>query len=117
MKRTLWLALCGIAMAVPLHAQRLPENVTPVSYDLTFTPDLAKADFAGDETIHVVFKGSSKTVVLNSAEIDFQSATISAGRNTQKARVQTDEKKEQVTLTVPNAIPAGPAEIYSRGVK
>lgn len=112
MKRTLWLVLCGISMAFPLHAQRLPKNVTPVSYDLTFTPDLAKADFVGDETIHVVFKEPSKTVVLNSAEIDFQSATIATGRNTQKASVQTDEKMEQVTLTVPNAIPAGPAEIH-----
>ena len=32
-------------------AQRLPEIARPENYKLTFTPDLDKAKFEGDETI------------------------------------------------------------------
>ena len=35
------------------EAQRLPQDVVPDHYDLTFTPDLAQATFAGEETIQV----------------------------------------------------------------
>ena len=51
MKRILALLIFMLA-ALPLaSAQRLPEVATPENYKLTFTPDLEKATFEGDETI------------------------------------------------------------------
>ena len=62
MKRSLaviTLALATVSVAV---AQRLPEVATPENYKLTFTPDLEKATFRGDETISIrVRKPTSAT--------------------------------------------------------
>ncbi|MGH9775650.1 MAG: M1 family aminopeptidase [Candidatus Acidiferrales bacterium] len=112
MKRILVAAVAVLTLSLAASAQRLPKNVTPESYDLTFTPDLASATFTGDETIHVRFASAASSVTLNSAEITFQETTISAGGATQTATVTPDEKNEAVTLSVPKAIPAGPAEIH-----
>ena len=53
----LGLVLVGCA---EVRAQRLPGGVTPVHYALTITPDLAKARFAGEETIEVVVDGADE---------------------------------------------------------
>jgi aminopeptidase N len=95
-------------------AQRLPENVVPDSYDLKFEPDLGSATFAGDETIHVHLQKAATSVVLNSAEIEFKEAWVGTADFKQAAAVTTDEKNETATLTVPSAVPAGPAEIHIR---
>jgi aminopeptidase N len=56
----------------------------------------------------------SQTITLNSAEITFLESTITVTGQTQQAKVTIDEPKDQATLTVPNVIPAGPAEIHIR---
>ena len=96
----------------PLLAQRLPQTVTPEHYDLTVAPDLAKAAFTGEETIRVRLAKPSQKITLNAAEIAFGDVTIVAAGKTQKAAVAVDEKIEQVSFTVPAAIPAGLAEIH-----
>jgi len=103
---TLMLALCSFA-----GAQRLPQNVNPSHYQLTFGPDLKAATFTGDEVIDVRFTAPSNKVTMNSAEIKIQDATISSGAQSQAATVEYDEKTEQVTLTTAKPIPAGPAKI------
>src|SRR3954454_21573653 len=100
-----------IGIALPAYAQRLPDTVVPAHYDLTVEPDLAKATFAGREAIDVTLKASSKTIVLNAAEITFGEVQIVAGGKTQTAAVTLDAPKDQATLTVPVAIPAGNARI------
>jgi aminopeptidase N len=97
--------------AVSASAQRLPPTVTPVHYDLTVTPRLAEATFAGNLTIRLRLAGPSTTIVLNAAEIKFGSASISAAGRTQKADVVLDATKEQATFRVPAAVPAGEAEL------
>ena len=114
MKRFLLVAICGLTFGSVASAQRLPDNVTPESYDISFTPDLAKAAFSGEETIHVTLHQPAATIVLNSAEIEFQETTITAGGKMQTASVAKNEEREMATLTVPNEIPAGPAEIHLR---
>src|SRR5580658_5058530 len=101
---------CSLAGAA--SAQRLPQTASPESYDLKFTPDLAKATFAGEETIEVVLHSPSDRITLNSAEIKINSATISGGGNSQTATVSYDTEKEQATLAVPKTIAAGPATIH-----
>jgi aminopeptidase N/puromycin-sensitive aminopeptidase len=103
---TLMLALCSFA-----GAQRLPQNVNPSHYQLTFGPDLKTATFTGDEVIDVRFTAPSNKVTMNSAEIKIQDATISSGPQSQAATVSYDDKTEQVTLTTAKPIPAGPAKI------
>ena len=58
----------GVARA---EAQRLPGGVWPEHYSLTITPDLAKARFAGSETIDVVLDKPATSITLNAAEIEF----------------------------------------------
>ena len=51
-------------------AQRLPEGAVPQHYNLTFTPDLAKATFAGEETIDVLLLKPVSSITLNAAELE-----------------------------------------------
>src|SRR6202162_3877525 len=88
-------------------AQRLPEVAAPENYKLTFTPDLDKAKFEGDETISLRVLKSTSGITLNAGDIDFHEVTITSGGSTQKARVAPDKDKEMVTLTVEKALAAG----------
>jgi len=114
LKRTVLLAFFAVAFALGTSAQRLPENVTPESYDLKFEPKLSNATFSGDVTIHVRLQKPASSIVLNSAEIEFKEATIVAGGSPQAATVSLDGKNETVTLAVPKVIPAGAADIHIR---
>src|ERR1700694_3535035 len=102
-----------MAIAVPLGAiaQRLPENVVPDHYSLTFTPDLRSATFAGQETINVRVIHPGNSATLNSAEIEFQKVNITQGGVAQEAKVTLDPVREQATFTVPGTLAAGPASI------
>src|SRR5580704_12439388 len=57
--------------AVRVEAQRLPGGVRPEHYSLVIAPDLAKARFAGSETIEVVLDRPASAITLNAAEIEF----------------------------------------------
>jgi aminopeptidase N len=109
------LAACAGFVAIgstsSLEAQRLPSGVTPQHYTLTLEPDLKAATFTGKERIDVALAQSSTSITMNAAEITFQSVKITANGNTQTAQVKEDKAKEQVTLQVANAIPAGDATI------
>ena len=98
--------------ATSLLAQRLPHTVQPEHYDITVAPDLAQAAFSGDMTIRVRLTQPARKITLNAAEITFGEVTIVAAGRTQQATVAVDEKIEQVSFTVPAAIPAGRAEIH-----
>ncbi len=92
-------------------AQRLPDGVVPIHYDITVAPDLSAAKFTGEERIRVQLTRATSSIVLNAAEIAFDDVTISAGGAPQRATVTEDRAKDQATLTVPSAVPAGEAEI------
>ncbi|HEY3971927.1 MAG TPA: M1 family metallopeptidase [Candidatus Sulfotelmatobacter sp.] len=93
-------------------AQRLPEIARPDNYKLTFTPDLDKAKFEGDETISIRMLKSGPEVTLNAVDIDFHDVTITSGGNTQKAKVTPEKEKEMVVLSVDKPLAAGPASIH-----
>jgi aminopeptidase N/puromycin-sensitive aminopeptidase len=111
--RRLAIAL-AVLLALPSLAQRLPRDVIPSNYQLRFVPDLDAATFSGEERITVDVKASTKAVVLNSAEIDFDEVAITSAGKTQKARVSTDEDREMATFTVATPLAAGPASIAIR---
>jgi len=93
-------------------AQRLPQTVVPARYTLRFTPDFAKKNFDGDETIQVRLLESSTKVVLHAVEIDFHEVTITDAGSTQSARVTLNNVAQTVTFTVDKALPAGLATIH-----
>jgi len=99
--------LCAFAAA-----QRLPELAVPTNYQLTFTPDFSTDKFAGNETIRIEVKKPTSEIVLNSADIEFQSATITSGGQSQTARVTLDKEKEMATLAVDKPLAAGPATVH-----
>ena len=70
--------------------------------------------FAGDETIRVRVLKPTSQIVVNSAEIDFQSATVTTGGATQTAKVTLDKEKEMATLAFDKEIPAGATSLHIR---
>ena len=93
-------------------AQRLPAGVTPSHYTLRFDVDLANARFDGTETIRIDVAQPTRTVVLNAAEITFREVTIDSGSTKQTATVALDEERQTATLTVPQALPKGAAQVH-----
>src|SRR5437762_2199817 len=107
---------CLISAAIFLlislaNAQRLPSTTIPENYKLTFSPDLAKNIFTGEEIITVQTSQPTSEIVLNAVDIDFQEVTVSSGNSTQKAKVTLDKENEQAKLTTDRPISAGGATI------
>ena len=93
-------------------AQRLPEGARPENYKLTFTPDLDKAKFEGDETIAIRLLKASSEITLNAVDIDFHDVTVTSGGTTQKAKVTPQKEKEMVVLSVEKPLAAGAATMH-----
>jgi aminopeptidase N/puromycin-sensitive aminopeptidase len=105
--------LIGLVLILgsPATAQRLPGTVVPEHYTLTLTPDLKAATFSGVESIELTVAEPTDRIVLNAAEIAFQSVTVTAGGKQQTAVVTLDKDKEQATFTFPEKLPAGKAAL------
>ena len=95
-------------------AQRLPQTAVPESYKLTFAPDLTNNTFAGEETIQVQVLKPTSEIVLNAADLDFQSVIITSASGAQSAKVTLDKEKQTASLAVAKPVPAGPATIQIR---
>jgi aminopeptidase N/puromycin-sensitive aminopeptidase len=100
-----------LALARPVHAQRLPKTVLPAHYTLSLVPDLKAATFSGVESIDVTLAEPAGKITLNAAEIVFQSVTVTAAGKQQTASVSLDKDKEQATFTFPEKLPAGKASL------
>ncbi len=112
MKR-IFAVMTFIALTLALaHAQRLPEVARPENYKLTFTPDLEKATFGGDETIAIRVLKPTSEITLNAVDIDFHEVSITSGGTTQKATITPEKDKEMVVLSVEKRLPAGPATVH-----
>ena len=90
---------------------RLPQTVVPEHYALTVTPDLASATFTGEESIDVRVSQATDRIVLNAAEITFQTVMIESGGATQSARVELDDKSEMATFVVSTPVGPGTARL------
>ncbi|MGA9806350.1 MAG: hypothetical protein WBQ56_01555 [Candidatus Sulfotelmatobacter sp.] len=100
MKRILAILIFVSAAFSVAVTQRLPEVATPENYKLTFTPNLEKAKFEGDETISIRVLKPTSEITLNAADIDFHEVTITSDGSTQEAKVTPEKDKEMVVLTV-----------------
>jgi aminopeptidase N len=84
--------------------QVLPDNVTPVRYEITVTPDADALTLAGNVRIEVDVTAPTRTVTLNSMELEFDSAEVDGAR----ATVSFDTTAQTATLTVPRDLGVGP---------
>jgi len=112
MKRTFAIFAVVVTTISLAAAQRLPETARPENYKLTFTPNLEKATFEGDETISIRVMKPTSELTLNAADIDFHDVTVTSRDGTQTATVTPDKEKEMVVLAVAKPVPAGPATIH-----
>jgi aminopeptidase N len=112
MKRILAVLAFAVTALSLAAAQRLPEAAVPENYKLSFTPDLDKATFEGDETISIRVMTPTNEITLNAADITFNEATISSGGITQRANVVLDKDKESVVLAVGKQLPVGVATVH-----
>ena len=112
MKRILAVLIFALATFSVAGAQRLPEVSRPENYKLTFSPDLEKATFEGEETISIRVLKPTSEITLNAADIDFHEVTITSGGSTQKAKVTPEKDKEMVVLAVEKPLAPGAATIY-----
>jgi len=93
-------------------AQRLPEIARPENYKLSFTPDLEKASFEGDETISLQVLKPTSQITLNAADIDFHEVSITSHGSTQKAKVTPEKDNEMVVLSVDKPLATGAATVH-----
>src|SRR5882762_8194673 len=112
MKRILILLTFVLATFSLAAAQRLPQVATPENYKLSFTPDLEKATFEGEETISIKVLKPTSEITLNAVDIDFHDVTITSGGTAQKAKVTPQKENEMVVLAVEKPVATGPATIH-----
>jgi aminopeptidase N/puromycin-sensitive aminopeptidase len=112
MKRILAVIIFVVLTFSLAGAQRLPEVARPENYKLTFTPDLDKAKFEGDETITLRILKPTSEITLNAVDIDFHDVTITSGNAMQKAKVTAEKDKEMIVLTVEKPLAAGSATLH-----
>ena len=113
MKSFFWF-VAVLSFASPCAADRLPQIAVPDNYRLSFTPDLAKDVFDGDETITVRLLKPSSEIVLNAVDIAFHNVTIESGGSTESAKVTVNQAKQIATLAVGKSLAVGPAVIHAR---
>jgi puromycin-sensitive aminopeptidase len=92
---------------------RLPGDVVPRRYELTFRPDLTRAVFEGQERIELDIKKATARVVLHSVGLTLKDVVIEAGGRRQTAQV-SDAGDERVALAVAESLPVGTATVTLR---
>lgn len=93
---------------------RLPRHVLPRRYELTLTPDIPAATFAGELDADVVVHEATPEVVLNAIELEIDQAWVTAGGQRLDATVRLDEQTERATLTLPRPVEPGDAVVSLR---
>ncbi|MFZ6005087.1 MAG: M1 family metallopeptidase [Actinomycetota bacterium] len=99
---------------VETNPHRLPRSVLPRRYDLTLTPDLEAATFAGSVDIDVDVLEDVDTVVLNAIELEIDDAWVVVDGRRLEVEVSLDEAVERATLALPETLPPGPAVVSLR---
>src|SRR4051812_16841604 len=93
-------------------AQRLPKDVIPSHYAIRFNVDLAAGTFSGEESIQLKLVKASKTITLNSVDLNITEAYVNTGGKKSEAKLTPNVGAEMVSFDFPAEIPAGNAELH-----
>ena len=93
----------------------LPAHVRPSHYQITLQPDMEKFTFDGLEIIDLDIAEPTSEITLNADELQVRAATLmQGGRSTRAATITLDGARETVTLSFPDPLPVGPAQLDLR---
>ena len=101
-------------MPKPSQFHQLPNNVTPVKYNLTLSPDLEQFVFNGEEDIEITIDYQTSQIVVNSADLTIVSAslTLSSGEIVEVITIDYDEIQETVGLSLAKPVEPGKGRLY-----
>lgn len=85
---------------------RLPTDVVPRAYRLTLEPDLGTFTFKGEVAIDLDVRQATREIVLHSAELEIQSASL--------GEVRMDAARERATIEAREPLKPGPATVTLR---
>ncbi|XP_034728390.1 leucyl-cystinyl aminopeptidase [Etheostoma cragini] len=92
----------------PWAQYRLPRSVRPLSYDLTFNPDLDHMTFTGRTVITMSVLHNTKIIVLHSANLNITKATFKLGdKETRDVTVLEYQPKQQIAVQLSEEMLAG----------
>ena len=93
------LLLCSLPSFSATQALRevLPDNVVPEHYRIDITPDIAGLKFKGTAEIDLDVRRATSTIVLNAADLVFDSASLSG--ESKPPTVTLNDKIQTATLT------------------
>ena len=80
------------------------DDVIPISYQLSFEPDLKKFTFSGTSSIFVDCKKSTKTITMHCAELEIISCQVKSNEKMIKANSKIVDKKEELQITLSEKI-------------
>eukprot|EP01127_Copromyxa_protea_P012138 TRINITY_DN3126_c0_g1_i1.p1 TRINITY_DN3126_c0_g1~~TRINITY_DN3126_c0_g1_i1.p1 ORF type:complete len:867 (-),score=252.09 TRINITY_DN3126_c0_g1_i1:54-2654(-) len=89
----------------------LPTNVTPSHYRVHLTPNFETFKFDGKVDVQVSVKEATKTVVVNTLDLEILSASISYESGNQTGTTAIDTENEALTITFDNEVPVGAATL------
>jgi puromycin-sensitive aminopeptidase len=87
---------------------RLPRTVLPSRYELTLTPDLGTAAFAGEETVTVTVGEATREVLLNAADLEIGAVLAWDARGREVAgRAELEPAHERARLVFAEPLAPG----------
>jgi puromycin-sensitive aminopeptidase len=88
-------------VAEPSSTYRLPYRVEPQHYELTLSPDLDHATFAGEEKVRVVVHEPVTEVVLNAVDLQIHSAELTSDEGDRReGTIALDEEGQRAVITL-----------------
>ncbi|KAL8952418.1 MAG: hypothetical protein Q9222_001653, partial [Ikaeria aurantiellina] len=101
--------IAAASMDVSKGREVLPTNVKPTHYDLTLEPNFEKFTYEGKVVIDLDVKEDTKSIALNSLEIDIHSTHISSNGQeiSSSPKLAYNEDSQVTTITFDQSILAG----------
>jgi aminopeptidase 2 len=97
------------SMDIAAGREVLPKNVKPLHYDLTLEPNLKTFKYEGTVSIELDVVEDTKSISLNTLELDILETTITVGGKTisSSPKLQYDEDSQTTKIEFEETIPAG----------
>ena len=84
--------------------QSLGTSIIPTNYKIFIEPNFTTFKYTGEETISIFINSSTKTIRLNSADIEILSAEIISDSKVQKCTFKENKEEETITFFVKDEI-------------